>query len=271
MLERILDIEREAFLWLNGGHTPFWDSVIWLYSGKVVWIPVAALILFMLFYGKNPKESLLILLFLVLALTLCDQFASHVCKPLFTRLRPTHHPDFMHDVQTVYGYRGGMYGFISSHAANAFGFAVFTSLLLRNRWYAVCMLAWALIMCYSRIYLGVHFISDIVPGIFTGMLFGFLSYGLYRFVRSKVMNGRVGETACTYPAGRKRLILYGLLATVCYMLVYSYINVAILHRTHAAIPHREYVIKHHCETWHEKGRIVTENFAVSKKMSTLGA
>ncbi|MDR2119611.1 MAG: phosphatase PAP2 family protein [Tannerella sp.] len=228
MLERILDIERDAFLWLNGGHTPFMDGFMWLYSGKTVWIPVSILIFFMLFYRKNPKESFLILLFLALALTLCDQFASGICKPLFMRLRPTQHPDFMNDVQTVYNYRGGKYGFISSHAANAFGFAVFTLLLLRDRWYTSVILFWAVVMCYSRIYLGVHFISDIVPGIIAGALFGFLCYRLYAFVRTKGLK-RVGEAAHMFSPVQKRLILYGLLSTVCFMLLYSYINTCFLH------------------------------------------
>ncbi|MDR1332604.1 MAG: phosphatase PAP2 family protein [Tannerella sp.] len=266
MLEDILHIERDAFFWLNGGHTPFWDSAMWIYSGKTVWIPMAVLILFMLFYRKKMKESLLILFFLVLALTLCDQFASHVCKPLFMRLRPTQHPDFMNEVQTVYGYRSGMYGFISSHAANAFGFAVFTLLLLRDRWYAAGILTWATVMCYSRIYLGVHFISDIVPGMFAGALFGFLCYQLYRFVRSKVAGG-AGDASSVYSAVRKRLILYGLLATIGYILVYSYINVNILHRTHAGVSYREYVIKHDVE----KRDFCRKNFVILKYMPTLGA
>jgi len=221
MLENILDTERDAFLWLNSGHTPSWDSFFWLYSGRTVWIPVLALILFLLVYRKNPKDSLLIVFFLVLALALCDQFASHVCKPLFTRLRPTQHPDFMNEVQTVYNYRGGKYGFISSHAANAFGFAVFTLLLLRDRWYTIVILAWATIMCYSRIYLGVHFISDIVPGMMAGALFGFSCYKLYLFVCTKVMK-RAGETDL-FPAIQKRMMLYGVLATVCFIFIYSHI------------------------------------------------
>ncbi|MDR1602491.1 MAG: phosphatase PAP2 family protein [Tannerella sp.] len=248
MLERILNIERDAFLWLNGGHTPFWDSFMWLYSGKTVWIPVSALILFMLFYRKKPKESLLIVLFLVLALTLCDQFASSVCKPFFLRLRPTQHPDFMNDVQTVYGYRGGKYGFISSHAANALGFATFTLLLFRDRWYATGILLWAATMCYSRIYLGVHFVSDIVPGMIAGTLFGFLCYKLYSLVRTKGLKW-TGDMAGMFPAIQKRLILYGLLTTICYMLIYSYININILHNVHAGTPNRECVVKHDCKIW----------------------
>ncbi|MDR0757749.1 MAG: phosphatase PAP2 family protein [Tannerella sp.] len=270
MLEHILDIERDAFLWLNGGHTPFWDSFMWLYSGKAVWIPVSALILFMLFYRKNPKESLLILLFLALAITLCDQFASGVCKPLFMRLRPTQHPDFMDAVQTVYNYRGGKYGFISSHAANAFGFAVFTLLLLRDGRYTAGILLWAVMMCYSRIYLGVHFISDIVPGMIAGALFGFLCYKLYSFVRAKGFK-RAGSASGMFPAIQKRLILCGLLTTVCYMLIYSHINVNILHNARAGTPNREYAVKHYCRIWMQKSFFSTENFAGSKLMRTFEA
>lgn len=94
---------------------------------------VSLFILVVLCYKKNWKEWLLILLAIVLTITLCDQFASHVCKPIFTRFRPTHHPDFMDQVKVVFGYRGGMYGFISSHAANAFGFATLMALIFRNK------------------------------------------------------------------------------------------------------------------------------------------
>ena len=130
MLEEILTYERDAFLWLNGSHTPYWDHFMWLFSSKVVWVPLACLILFTLLYKKPWRETLLILLAIVLVVTLCDQFASHLCKPLFTRFRPTHHPDFVQQVITVYNYRGGLYGFVSSHGSNAVG--VFVILVLAD-------------------------------------------------------------------------------------------------------------------------------------------
>ncbi len=83
MLEDILVLEREAFLMLNGGDSIFFDRFMWLYSGKIVWLPLAAFILFMLIYKKKWKESLLILLSIVLVIALCDQFTSHLCKPFF--------------------------------------------------------------------------------------------------------------------------------------------------------------------------------------------
>ena len=116
MLEQLLVWERDTFFMINGSDSAFLDRFMWIYSGKAVWLPLAFFILVVLCYKKNWKEWLLILLAIVLTITLCDQFASHVCKPIFTRFRPTHHPDFMDQVKVVFGYRGGMYGFISSHA-----------------------------------------------------------------------------------------------------------------------------------------------------------
>ena len=223
MLEKILEVERGAFLFLNGCHHPFWDSFMWLYSGKEVWIPVVLFFLFMLFYKNEWKESLLIVLSIVLVIALCDQFTSSICKPYFMRFRPTHHPDFMEFVKTVNDYRGGKYGFMSGHAANAFGFAMFSLLLFRYRWYSISILLWATIMAYSRIYLGVHFISDIVPGIFVGMLFGYLVYNLYVAIHRKLLK-KTDKPCRIYSESRKRMILYGLFCTILWLLVYSIFN-----------------------------------------------
>jgi len=106
----------------------------------------------------------------------CDQVASSFFKPLFERFRPTHHPDFKEMVDIVNGYRGGRYGFISSHATNSFGLAVFISLLFRHRRVTISVVCWALLNSYTRIYLGVHFISDILAGIIVGTILAFLLY-----------------------------------------------------------------------------------------------
>ena len=114
MVEKILIYERDAFFALNGSDSAFLDRFMWIFTGKAVWLPLAFLILLVLIYKKNWRESLLILLAIVLVVTLCDQFASHVCKPVFTRFRPTHHPDFMDQVKTVLLLiHGFILGFIS--------------------------------------------------------------------------------------------------------------------------------------------------------------
>ena len=205
MLEQLLVWERDAFFMLNGSDSAFLDRFMWIYSGKAVWLPLAFFILVVLCYKKNWKEWLLILLAIVLTITLCDQFASHVCKPIFTRFRPTHHPDFMDQVKVVFGYRGGMYGFISSHAANAFGFAT-----------------WAILTSYTRIYLGVHFITDIIPGALSGLLFGYLVYLLYLYIRPKLIpvDSWVRPEAI-YSDTRKRLITYAIWLTILLIALFN--------------------------------------------------
>ena len=209
MVEKILVYERDLFFMLNGSDSPFLDRFMWLYSGKAVWLPLAFFILVVLLYKKKWRESILILLAIVLVITFCDQFASHVCKPIFTRFRPTHHPDFMDQVKTVFDYRGGRYGFISSHAANAFGFATFMSLLFRYRLFTWTIFLWAALTAYTRVYLGVHFISDIVPGAIAGVFFGWLVYWLYVKVRP-VVTGTSSNACELYSTGQKRLIVYAI-------------------------------------------------------------
>ena len=180
MLEQWLVWERDAFFLLNGSDSSSFDHFMWLYSGKVVWLPLALFLLVVLVYKRGWREAFWLVLMIALTITLCDQFASHVCKPIFTRFRPTHHPDFMDQVKVVFGYRGGKYGFISSHAANSFGFAMLLALIFRNRWLTGSLFLWATLNAYSRIYLGVHFITDIIPGALSGLFFGWIVYRLYR-------------------------------------------------------------------------------------------
>jgi undecaprenyl-diphosphatase len=119
----------------------------------------------------------------------CDQLSSHVFKPFFQRLRPTNHPDFRDIVDVFrygdYEYRGSGYGFISGHATNSMGFAVFTALVFRNRFFTVSILLFALLMGYSRIYLGRHFISDVIVGWVVGGMVGYGIYHLYMYGRQR--------------------------------------------------------------------------------------
>lgn len=220
MVEKILVYERDLFFMLNGSDSPFLDRFMWIFSGKTVWLPLAAFILIVLLYKKKWRESILILLAIVLVVTLCDQFASHVCKPIFTRFRPTHHPDFMDQVKTVFGYRGGKYGFISSHAANAFGFATYMSLLFRYRLFTWTIFLWAVLTAYTRVYLGVHFISDIVPGAIAGVFFGWLVYWLYVKVHP-VVTGSNGEVSAIYSDKRKRVIVYAIFITTLLIAIFN--------------------------------------------------
>lgn len=222
MLEQLLVWERDMFFMLNGSDSTFLDHFMWIYSGKAVWLPLAFFIIVVLSYKKNWKEVLLIFLAIALTITLCDQFASHVCKPIFTRFRPTHHPDFMEQVKVVFGYRGGKYGFISSHAANAFGFATLMALLFRDKFFGWTIFFWAILTSYTRIYLGVHFITDIIPGALAGLAFGYLVYHLYIYVRTKLIRESAALRAdALYSEARKRTITYAIWVTILLIGVFN--------------------------------------------------
>lgn len=88
-------------------------------------------------------------------------------------------------VDTVNGYRGGLYGFFSGHAANSFGLAMFFVLLVKHRWFSLSVLIWAFLNSIIRTYLGVHFVGDIVVGAVTGMLIGSITYWIYSMFARK--------------------------------------------------------------------------------------
>ena len=185
-IENLIPLERDLFFLLNGSDSSFLDDWMWTVSGRFVWIPLFLAILFLFFYRTPRKQALLVTLFFILVFVMSDQLSSGFCKPFFERFRPTHHPDFKELVDIVNGYRGGRYGFISGHATNSFGLAVFLSLLFRHRGVTLAALSWALLNSYTRIYLGVHFISDIVAGMLAGSLLAFLLYRLMMLLLSRL-------------------------------------------------------------------------------------
>ena len=189
MLERILPYESSAFYFLNGSDSELMDNFMWMCSHKLTWVPLylCLFIIFIYKYRNNWKEYVLIFVSIFFVILICDQLASGVLKPMFQRFRPTHHPDFKDQVDFLFGYRGGRYGFASSHASNAFGLATFTALLFRNKLFSITLFTFAIITAYSRIYLGVHFISDIVAGALIGIFTGILLYKLYIFSRKKLV------------------------------------------------------------------------------------
>ncbi len=220
MLEKILEYERVPFFWMNGSDSPLLDHFMWLVSNKLVWIPWIICILFVLFYKKNWKEALLVVFAIALVILIADQVSSGLFKPLFHRFRPTYHPDFMDQVKTVFNYRGGRYGFVSSHAANAFGVAMFTTLLFKNRFFTFTAYLFALLNIYSRIYLGVHFISDVVAGALIGLLAGWIVFLLYNLFRRYVFKIPVsGLSHPIYHSKEINIVSYGFWAILFLLLV----------------------------------------------------
>lgn len=223
-IQQLIDKDKELLLFLNGSHSLFWDGFMSVVTDTKTWIPAAAVLLYIILKNNKLAQGGIILVMLALTIALADQFASGLCKPYFARLRPTQDPALMYLVHIVDGYRGGRYGFISSHAANTFAVATFISLLIRNRWLTVMMMGWAIIPSYSRIYLGVHYPGDILCGAVAGSIIAFLVYCLYAFIQKRYFFQAQGYVSTQYTSSRYELndiqILHMvLLATYFYAIV----------------------------------------------------
>lgn len=182
MIDYLMDIDAEALLAVNGMYSSFQDALWWMVSAK--WSSaLLVLSLLWILVHKNRRHALLVLAMVALAVLLADQVSSGLIKHLVERLRPTHDPSLENAVHIVNGYRGGMYGFVSSHAANFFAIATLVSFIMRHRLVVIALYGWGLAQCYSRMYLGVHYPGDILGGIIVGVLAGWLVWRLMCWIQ----------------------------------------------------------------------------------------
>ena len=128
-IQQFIEADKALLLSLNGSDSLFWNGFMWTVTDTKTWIPAVLVLLYVVFKNNRVPQGIVITLMFALCVTLADQFASGLCKPYFARFRPTQDPELMYLVQTVNDYRGGLYGFISSHAANTFAVAMFAGAL----------------------------------------------------------------------------------------------------------------------------------------------
>ncbi|MEA5005167.1 MAG: phosphatase PAP2 family protein [Rikenellaceae bacterium] len=183
MFERIIDFDKSLFLVLNHATTPFFDGVMVFASEKYTWSPLYLAIIFFIFFKvenhklliRSVKPALLTIAGILLTFAMTDMISASVIKDAVQRLRPGHDPQLEGVVRMLDG-KGGLYGFVSSHAANVFGLAIFTSLTFRKSWYSVVIFFWATLVSYSRIYVGRHFPLDVICGALLGIFLGWIIY-----------------------------------------------------------------------------------------------
>lgn len=181
ILQYLNHLDTSVFLYFNGMHSAYWDYFMAMYSDRFVWVPFYASFLYVMIRNFHIKVTLACLLAIVLIVTICDQTASTLLKPWVERMRPSN-PDnpISPMVHVVFGYRGGRYGFPSSHAANAWSMAFFAMYLVRRNKLSLFLTFWALLMSYSRVYLGVHYPGDLFVGMFIGLITATGAYFVFR-------------------------------------------------------------------------------------------
>ena len=197
MLEQLLHIDTEVLLAINGWHAPWADTLMWIISEKTTWIPLYVLLIGLLVwrYRKPAKTGVkwlqrvpacvVMIVVIALAVGVADFIASGILKDWVARPRPSRVPELEGVLHLVNGYKSGQYGFVSSHAANTMAVALLFSLIWRNKIATCGLMLWVAANCYSRMYLGVHYPTDILGGLMVGALVAVVVYAMlvrYRLV-----------------------------------------------------------------------------------------
>ena len=201
MLEQLIHIDTEILLAINGWHAPWADQLMWIISAKTTWIPLYLLLIGLLVWRyRQPAPTpikwlqkvpacVVMIVVIGLAVGAADFIASGILKDWVARPRPSRVPELEGVLHLVNGYKSGQYGFVSSHAANTMAVALLFSLIWRNKIATCGLMLWVAANCYSRMYLGVHYPTDIMGGLIVGAL---VAVAMYQVLRALGEVSRVG-------------------------------------------------------------------------------
>jgi undecaprenyl-diphosphatase len=179
MIEHLVDLDKKVFLALNHFAAPWMDPVMRFLSGEIPWILFFMGFIYLIWektWDVHRKRFIYVIVSLLIVYALTDATSVHLFKEIVMRLRPCHEPSLEGQLRLVAHRCGGSYGFVSSHAANSFGLALFSALVLKRRWFTIAVMAWAILVSYSRIYVGVHYHGDVICGGLLGMAVAYPFY-----------------------------------------------------------------------------------------------
>ena len=188
MLKQLIHIDTEILLAINGWHTPWADTLMWIISAKETWIPLYLLLIGLLVWRyRQPATTrvkwmqkvpacVLMIIVIGLAVGAADFIASGILKDWVARPRPSRVPELEGVLHLVNGYKSGRYGFVSSHAANTMACGLLFSLIWRKKITTCGLMLWVAANCYSRMYLGVHYPLDILGGLIVGALVAWAAF-----------------------------------------------------------------------------------------------
>jgi undecaprenyl-diphosphatase len=187
MIETLKNIDHQLFFFINGKHNVFFDALMKSISDPRVAFPLYLFVIY-LFIVLYKKKSWFYVLALFAVVGFADFASVQFFKEVFMRFRPCHEPDFMYNVHLVNSHCGGKFGFVSSHATNNFALATIFGLLnYKNfRFFTYVLFFWAIIVSYSRVYLGVHYPGDVLGGAILGATVAYVGYIVIKYLEKKV-------------------------------------------------------------------------------------
>lgn len=181
-MDQLLAYDQQLFEFLNGLGTNTWDG-FWLFvTNKLSFIPLYALLLFLVYKKFGAKGTLITVIVIAAMITCTDQLAN-LFKHGFLRPRPCK-VEAIKETMRFIAERCGRYGFFSAHASSTMAAAVFGGLLLRSKYKNLIflLLFWSAMVGYSRIYVGVHYPGDVLVGWTIGALLGLGFYKLQQYL-----------------------------------------------------------------------------------------
>jgi len=219
-LQNILEWDTNLFLFLNGFHNDFWDTIILMMTRKETWLPFYVIILW--YIVKNYRSKALFICIALALLVVASDQLSGLLKITVQRLRPVHDPSIEHLVHNVLR-KGGLYGFVSAHAANSMAVLTFTSRIFKRRSYTILLALWVLMLCYSRIYSGVHYPLDLLGGVLLGWGVGTLLFKLVMFIENHFFFARspkIERTALQLKQSGVIWLVFGVLLATVFIMAY---------------------------------------------------
>ncbi|MBQ2075583.1 MAG: phosphatase PAP2 family protein [Muribaculaceae bacterium] len=216
-MDALQQFDAGIFSAINGWHAAYFDSFMWLVTKIATWIPMILMLLYLLYFKKGWRKTVAVVLAIALVILIADQVSASIIKPLVERARPSHNESLQSTIHIVNGYRGGPFGFVSSHAANCFGIALLLAMIFKNRLFTWTMVVWATLMCYSRIYLGVHYPGDIVCGAILGFLAAWLVYRIFVWFGKK--HPEWGSVSFSYNESRQ--LIYAAVINITILAVWA--------------------------------------------------
>lgn len=184
---KIQDMDMQVLSLFNGSDNIMLDQMVQILTSGLTWIPLYVMLFFIVMRNNETMGQIaLVVGSAIFCVLFADGLVDGIIKQLAERWRPSNDPTFKYMVQVVDDIRPKGYSFCSAHAANTMSLAVFFSLLIRSKMLTITLVIWSLINCWTRLYLGVHYPSDILCGMIIGIIVGILVYLLYYKINLRI-------------------------------------------------------------------------------------